>query len=187
MWIANWITSTQVRQKETVPVYCFTCACVCDDCLIQRRKSNYQRQLLGVTLHMGCNYSVKELWLGSDRQWLRGLITRELTAKIISRKTVSGKKVFRLVYAFVNPQTVMLANCCVCGSSWNGLECQLVSLHRPGACGFWVTLVATSHPASEHLRCVPHAPTLRQELPGVWLAEGPALSLLARREGTKHW
>lgn len=103
-WIANWIPSMRVRQKETVTVYCFTCVCICDDCLIQRRKSNYQRQLFRVTLHMGCNYSVKEHWLRSDRQWLRDLITGELTAKITSRKKVSGKKAFTLACIFVNPQ-----------------------------------------------------------------------------------
>lgn len=44
---------------------------------------------------MGCNYSVKEHCLNSDRQWLRDLITRELAAKIISRKKVWGEKSFQ--------------------------------------------------------------------------------------------
>lgn len=92
--MANWIPSTRARQKESLTVYCFTCACVFNDCLIQRREGNYQGQLLRVTSHMGCNYSMKEYWFNRDRPSLRDLITRALAAKITSRKKVLGEKVF---------------------------------------------------------------------------------------------
>lgn len=92
--MANWIPSTRARQEESLTVYCFTCACVFNDCLIQRREGNYQGRLLRVTSHMGCNYSVKEHWFNRDRPSLRDLITRALAAKITSRKKVLGEKVF---------------------------------------------------------------------------------------------
>lgn len=167
--MANWISSTQVRQKEILTVYCFTCACVFNDCPIQRRKSNYQRQLSGVTLHMGCNYSVKEHWLNSDRQWLRDLITRELAAKITSRKKVwGGKTAFRLGCIFVNPQLAILANCCA-RRFVLGWTC--AALRVPQTLVGWL-----AHPWSD-----PGARGQREARPsaGTWVsASYPALGLL---------
>lgn len=120
-WVGKYTVSGQldpihgVCQKGILTSYCFTCAGVFNVHPVWRRKSNYQRRLLGVTSHMGCNYSVKEHWLKSDRQWLRDMITRELAAKITSRKKVWGeKKAFRLACIFVNPQLVIVANCWAC-------------------------------------------------------------------------
>lgn len=103
-----------VRQKGILTVYCFTCAGVFNVQPVWRRKA-ITKAAFRSNLHTGCNYSVKEHWLKSDRQWLRDMITRELAAKITSRKKVRGeKKVFRPGCISVNPQLVMLGNCWAC-------------------------------------------------------------------------